>query len=160
MKQLVMAVVMVMCFASVVFAGTHSLGEHVSTAVELTGSGTFLDLGAEIDTGGTKTLGILIDLTHTGNEYVSVKALGKFDDDTLAEFDIPMIGYPRDLTFSHVNDYVYDLSCSGGAMNHRTVLKWQLDEVVPIVQIQAAAYFDSSTSNDATVSSMIVIENR
>lgn len=104
----------------------------ISAAQALTGS--FADVGGEIDVSGFSSLGLWIDLDINDSIDVQFKMLVKLADSATDEYELPLIA----ATASKANIEPQLIELTNDA-NQKIMIPFSLDRVIKSVQIQVKA---------------------
>lgn len=154
MKKLI--VLLLFCLVpSVSFAGTRTGKEMITTAVDLTPSGTFVDVGAEVNTNDLEEGAFLVTVGTGNASEVKAKILVKHTASGTQEYPLPL-DLATNLTVSDVDVY-FEYVVTAARTEYKYV-PVELDGTAPFIQLQMASDFPSG--NNATVSSVIFTERR
>ena len=153
MKKVLIVALLTLLIPVIAIAGSQ---EWLSSTVELTPSGTFVDIGAEIETKRADGLGLMATV-GTGNcSEVKVRAMGKHTSAGTGEYPI-VLDTINNLTITGADTY-YEYSVTSGNVTEYKSVYIPLERTFPYLQIQMASDFPSG--KNATVSSVVITQKR
>jgi len=153
MKKVFAIVLAIMLVPAVVYC----LPDFVSTDVELSPSGTFVDVGTEITVKGAQDVGLYITTEGKVSTSIQFRVLTKTDSAGTSEYFFPDMQPGADLTVTST-DYTF------GITNNLTgsyCLNIPTNGIVKYIQVQGSSKLDDSTAaaTGATVTSLKVVQN-
>lgn len=151
MKNVVFLAIVLIMFS--VTAHAAGVRDAVSSAVDLTPSGTWVDVGTEIDCEGATDVGLYIQVNGKDATAVKFRTLCLTDEGGSLEYTMPILSLGSDLTIDS-SEMIYQLS---GELTQNVFINIDTDRTVQAIQFQGKSEY---TGTPANVETLKVKQNR
>lgn len=134
----------------------YCLPERLSASVDLTPSGTYVDVGDEIVSKGADNIGIFITTEGKAASAIDLKILAKHTSGGTDEYLFPDMGLNTNLT---ITEDFYTIGISASLTNSYCI-NVKTDGVIPYLQVQGKSrHANLIIGNNAVVTSLKVVRD-
>ena len=150
MKKLLL-VILILLMGTTAYA----LRDYASTAVDLTPSGTFVDVGSELNVKNSENVGMFINTAGQDASGIRFRVLAKTDSAGTSEYYMPDLRIASDLTLDQ-NDFTVTLL----DLTDSLFINVRTNRVIDYLQLTGASTHVVTTAGNAQVTSFKIKQNK